>query len=381
MASKYIKKFKVPENFENILSDFAKEILRNQPKDIIDFGIEYFKGLESNTKLDYAHKGENRPENYKRPENQEPNIIHAPNNLEISQQDKNRLQRSMDKIERINKDPVPVEKKEHEEDNKDKEYGRHVVRYEEHEERTSGYTKKVITQEEVHVTKKIKIIRNGREEILPEEEQHQGRYAAYENEGHKEEYKDWFTKHSMDKQVIDYKKEEEPLDENLKRNEVGYNTWFNNHSIDKSQSGEGQNSEERQQMKQAGNMKEAQNYPKGGGKKGDKNYDDWFTKHSMDKQAIDYKKEEEPLDENLKRNEMGYNTWFNNHSIRSIDQSQSGEIDNRGGEVYSDWFNKHSRDKMVIEYKPEKIEKYGNITRCEIDYPTWFENHSKLTSK
>ena len=128
-------------------------------------------------------------------------------------------------------------------------------------------------------------------------------------------------------------------------------------------------------------MKEAQNYPKGGGKKGEKNYDDWFTKHSMDKQAIDYKKEEEPLDENLKRNEMGYNTWFNNHSIRSIDQSQSGEIDNRGGEVYSDWFNKHSRDKMVIEYKPEKVEKYGNITRCEIDYPTWFENHSKLTSK
>ena len=38
MASKYIKRFKVPNDFENILSDFAKEILRNQPKDIIQFG-------------------------------------------------------------------------------------------------------------------------------------------------------------------------------------------------------------------------------------------------------------------------------------------------------------------------------------------------------
>ena len=34
MASKYLKRFQVPNNFENILSDFAKEILRNQPKDI-----------------------------------------------------------------------------------------------------------------------------------------------------------------------------------------------------------------------------------------------------------------------------------------------------------------------------------------------------------
>ena len=118
MASKYLKKFQVPNDFENILSDFAKEILRNQPKDIIDFGIEYFKGLENNIKLDYKDKGENRPENYHRPENQEPNIINAPNNLEISREDKNRLQRSMDKIERINKEPefIPEREKEKEEE-------------------------------------------------------------------------------------------------------------------------------------------------------------------------------------------------------------------------------------------------------------------------
>ena len=121
MASKYLKRFQVPNNFENILSDFAKEILRNQPKDIIDFGIEYFKGLENNVKLDYKDKGENRPENYKRPENQEPNIINAPNNLEISQEDKGRLQRSMDKIEKINKEPEHIQEKEEIKEEKEKE--------------------------------------------------------------------------------------------------------------------------------------------------------------------------------------------------------------------------------------------------------------------
>ena len=121
MASKYLKRFQVPNNFENILSDFAKEILRNQPKDIIDFGIEYFKGLENHVKLDYKDKGENLPENYKRPENQEPNIINAPNNLEISQEDKGRLQRSMEKIEKINKEPEHIEEKEEEKIKEEKE--------------------------------------------------------------------------------------------------------------------------------------------------------------------------------------------------------------------------------------------------------------------
>ena len=117
-------------------------------------------------------------------------------------------------------------------------------------------------------------------------------------------------------------------------------------------------------------------------KKGDKNYDDWFTKHSIDKQAIDYKPEEEQLDENLKRNEVGYNTWFKNHSVRSIDQSQSDEILNeeRPKIEYKDWFERHSGDRMVIEYKPEE-KKIEEVPRNEIDYQTWFQNHSQLTSK
>ena len=306
MASKYIKRFKVPNDFENILNDFAKEILRNQPKDIIQFGIEYFKGLETNTKIDFKDKGENRPENYKRPDNQKPNIIRAQNKLETSQEDKNRLQRSMDKIERINKDPVPV--------NKEFESGRHVVKYEEEKHEQSTYSKKVITEEEVHVTKQVtviskeKIIRNG--EVIKDETHVEqivsgdgGRYGGITKE-EKEEHK--------------------------------------------------------------------------------KQYDDWFTRHSMDKQVIDYKREKEKTDENLKRNEMGYGTWFKNHSTGSFEQSQSGELQKDVPETkfeYSKWFSNHSKDKMVIEYKPEKKKSVETPPRCEVDYPTWFENHSKLTNK
>ena len=326
MASKYIKKFKVPNNFENILSDFAKEILRNQPKDIIDFGIEYFKGLEANTKFDYKDKGENRPENYKRPENQEPNIINAPNKLEISQEDKNRLQRSMDKIERINKDPVPISEKE-EDKGKKEEYefsqGRHVSKYIQEGEMTESHqVRKVITTEEVYVKKQETVIRNG--------------------------------------EVI--------------KNETTEHRYISGNGQNENMLGE----ENRGNVRYGGIVE--------GNEEHKKEYDDWFTKHSMDKQVIDYKPEEQPLDENLKRNEVGYKTWFNNHSVRSIDQSQgSGEEKAEGGQEhkfqYDDWFNRHSKDKMVIEYKPTEIKLDENVTRCEVDYPTWFENHSKLTNK
>ena len=378
MASKYIKKFKVPNNFENILSDFAKEILRNQPKDIIEFGIEYFKGLETNTKLDYKNKGENRPENYKRPENQQPNIISAQNKLEISQEDKNRLQRSMDKIDRINKDPEPILEKEEKKDEEintqnEVELGRHISKYI-HDEETNTVVKKTVTKE-VYIKKEETIIKNGQvikkeateeryisgndrngqheeeepvferppENVEPES---QGRYGGMveENKDHKKDYDDWFTKHSIDKQVIDYKPEEKK-DDNFERNKCGYNTWFKNHSERSIDHKEG--------------------------------YDDWFTRHSIDKQVIDYKPEEKK-DDDFERNKCGYNTWFRNHSEGSFDQSQENEEKNKI--EYTDWFDKHSKDKMVIDYKP-KEKKYEAVERCEIDYPTWFENHSKLTNK
>ena len=46
MASKYLQKFPIPNGFPQILHDFTKEILRDQPRDIIEFGYMYFKALE-----------------------------------------------------------------------------------------------------------------------------------------------------------------------------------------------------------------------------------------------------------------------------------------------------------------------------------------------
>jgi len=44
--SKYPNKYEIPEQFPEILSNFTREIVRNQPKDILDFAIKYFYNLE-----------------------------------------------------------------------------------------------------------------------------------------------------------------------------------------------------------------------------------------------------------------------------------------------------------------------------------------------
>ena len=46
MASKYRKKFELPENFYEILENYSREVLRDQPLDIIEFSYLYFKALE-----------------------------------------------------------------------------------------------------------------------------------------------------------------------------------------------------------------------------------------------------------------------------------------------------------------------------------------------
>ena len=106
MASKYRKLFKVPPDFENILNDFAKEILRNQPRDILDFGIKYFGAIEDNIELDYPDKGDNLPCSYKRPTKKR-EIIRAINKMEMSIEDQGRFHRSMEKIERMHKYDLP----------------------------------------------------------------------------------------------------------------------------------------------------------------------------------------------------------------------------------------------------------------------------------
>jgi len=65
MASKYIQKFQIPEGFPEILHDLAKEILRNQPLDILEFSAMYFKCLQEGVVLDYPNRGPNIPCDFK----------------------------------------------------------------------------------------------------------------------------------------------------------------------------------------------------------------------------------------------------------------------------------------------------------------------------
>ena len=46
----------IPKEFPKILHDFSKEIIRFQPKDIIDFSYKYFYSLENNIPFTYASK-------------------------------------------------------------------------------------------------------------------------------------------------------------------------------------------------------------------------------------------------------------------------------------------------------------------------------------
>ena len=45
MASKYLQKFPIPEEFPEILMSFTREILRDQPADINEYGALYFKAM------------------------------------------------------------------------------------------------------------------------------------------------------------------------------------------------------------------------------------------------------------------------------------------------------------------------------------------------
>jgi hypothetical protein len=61
MASKYLQKFPVPDNFPEILQDFTREILREQPIDIIEFGARYFKAKENGEEFIWDPTKSNQP--------------------------------------------------------------------------------------------------------------------------------------------------------------------------------------------------------------------------------------------------------------------------------------------------------------------------------
>ena len=46
MASKYRKKYTIPEGFYGVLEDYSREVLRDQPEDIAEYSYLYFKAME-----------------------------------------------------------------------------------------------------------------------------------------------------------------------------------------------------------------------------------------------------------------------------------------------------------------------------------------------
>lgn len=56
MASRYRKKFTLPEDFMDILEAYSREVLRDQPLDIIEFSYLYFKALEEVSLFEQARE-------------------------------------------------------------------------------------------------------------------------------------------------------------------------------------------------------------------------------------------------------------------------------------------------------------------------------------
>ena len=54
MASQHIRKYPVPGSFQDLLKDFTREILRNQPENVYEFGVAYFTAMENGEELRYG---------------------------------------------------------------------------------------------------------------------------------------------------------------------------------------------------------------------------------------------------------------------------------------------------------------------------------------
>ena len=63
MTSKYRKKQSIPEGFYGIIEEYSREVLRDQPQDIVEFSYMYFKAMEEGTldQFNYPRKGKNIP--------------------------------------------------------------------------------------------------------------------------------------------------------------------------------------------------------------------------------------------------------------------------------------------------------------------------------
>ena len=57
MASKYIQKFPIPGSFPELVHDFTREVLREQPENIYEFGAQYFAAMDEGREFYYSQDG------------------------------------------------------------------------------------------------------------------------------------------------------------------------------------------------------------------------------------------------------------------------------------------------------------------------------------
>ena len=55
MANRPAQTFGVPKNFKQLLREFTREVLREQPTDIFEYGYAYFSALEQVSLLTSMH--------------------------------------------------------------------------------------------------------------------------------------------------------------------------------------------------------------------------------------------------------------------------------------------------------------------------------------
>ena len=56
MASKYFWKYSVPDGFWDVLMDLVREILRDQPHDVVAYCAQYFKAIDEGAET-WRYKG------------------------------------------------------------------------------------------------------------------------------------------------------------------------------------------------------------------------------------------------------------------------------------------------------------------------------------
>ena len=93
MTSKHSNQFPIPEGFPEILHDFAKEVVRYKPEDILDFSIQYFYSLENAIPLNFIPGNSSNIKNEERENleeiNDNNNIKNNEENIILESENKN----------------------------------------------------------------------------------------------------------------------------------------------------------------------------------------------------------------------------------------------------------------------------------------------------